>query len=74
MRTYSLLEAGQVSWAQSIGLGDNRNQVDSGTQSLHDLDVKRLQGVSSWSDEVQAGMDTEIDLINTLWLLLLQHI
>ena len=72
--THSLLEASQVSWAEGIGLSDNWDQVDSGAESLHDLDVKWLQGVSGWSDEVQAGVNTEIDLVDTLWLLLLQHI
>lgn len=30
--------------------------------------------MSGWSDEVQAGVDTEINLVDTLWLLLLQHV
>lgn len=72
--THSLLEASQISWAESIGLGDNWDQVDSGAQSLHNFNVEWLQGVSGWSDEVQAGVNTEIDFVDTLWLLLLQHV
>lgn len=30
--------------------------------------------MSSWSDEVQARVDTEIDFVDTAGLLLLQHI
>lgn len=30
--------------------------------------------MAGWSDEVQAGVNTEIDLVDTLWLLLLQHV
>jgi hypothetical protein len=74
MVTHSLLEAGQVSRAKSICLRNNRDQINSRAQSLHDLNVQRLQGVSSWADEVQAGMNTEINLVNTSWLLFLQHV
>lgn len=69
-----MLVASQVSWAESISLRNNGNQVDSGAQSLHDLDVQRLQGVSGGSDKVQAGVNTEVDLVNTTGLLLLQHV
>ena len=30
--------------------------------------------MSRWADEVQAGMNTEIDLVDTAGLLLLQHV
>lgn len=30
--------------------------------------------MASWPDEVQAGMDTEVDLVDTAGLLLLQHV
>lgn len=72
--TYSLLEFGQVGLAQSIGLCNDREQVDSGAESLHDLNIQRLQCVSGWADEVETGVDTEIDLLGTAWLLLLEHI
>lgn len=37
--TYTMLESSQIHWAQRIGFGDNRNQVDSRTKSLHDFDI-----------------------------------
>lgn len=69
-----MLVAGQISWAEGICLGDNGDQVHSGAESLHDLDIQRLQGMSGRSDEVEACVDTEIDLVNTAGLLLLQHV
>jgi hypothetical protein len=73
-RTYSLLEASQVSRAESIRLRNNRDQVDSRAQSLHDLNIQRFQCVPSRADEVQAGVNTEINLVDTTGLLLLQHV
>jgi hypothetical protein len=72
--TYPLLELEQICGAQRIGLGNDRNQVDACAQLLHNLDVEGLQGVASWSDEVQASVDTEVDLVGTAGLLLLQHV
>lgn len=72
--TYALLERGQVSRAESISLGNHWNQVDARAESLHDLDVERLQGVTGGADEVQARVDTEIDLVVSARLLLLQHV
>lgn len=69
-----MLELGQVSRAESISLGDDGNQVDARAQALHDLNVKGLEGVAGRADEVQAGMDTEIDLVLSTGLLLLKHV
>lgn len=71
---YSLLVAGQVIRAEGICLRNNGDQVDSRAQSFHNLNVQRLQCVSGGADEIQAGMNTEINLINTAGLLLLQHV
>lgn len=60
--------------AQGIGLGNNGNQVDTGAQALHHLDIERLQGVSSRADEVQAGVNAHVDLLGSAGLLLLEHI
>jgi hypothetical protein len=30
--------------------------------------------VASWADKVEAGMDTEIDLLSSAWLLFLEHV
>lgn len=69
-----MLEDVQVCGAQGISLSDNRDKVDAGAQALHHFDIKGLQGVSSWPDKVQAGMDTEVDFVDTAGLLLLQHV
>lgn len=72
--TNPLLEKGKVVGGKGVGLGDNRDQVDAGRESLHDLDVEGLKGVTGGSDEVQASVDTEIDLVGTAGLLLLKHV
>jgi len=72
--TYSLLVSSKISWAQSVRFCNHWNQVDSGAQSLHDLNVQWLQAVSCRSNKVEASMDTEINLVDTARLLLLQHI
>lgn len=71
---YLGLELGEVDGAKSIRLGDNRDQVHSRAEPLHDLNVEGLQGVARGADEVQAGVDTEVDLVSAAWLLLLQHV
>lgn len=60
--------------AQGIGLGNNGDQVDAGAQALHHLDIEGLQGVSGGSDEVQACVDTHVNLVGSAGLLLLKHI
>lgn len=30
--------------------------------------------MAGWSDEVKAGMDTEVDPVGSAWLLFLQHV
>lgn len=73
-KPYSLLETSQIGWAESVGLGNDRNQVHTGAQTLHDFDVEGFQGVTGRTDKVETGMDTEIDLVRSAGLLLLQHI
>jgi hypothetical protein len=72
--TYPLLELEQVCRAQSVGLGYHGNQVDARAQLLHDLNVEGLQGVARGADEVQTGVDTEVNLVCAARLLLLQHV
>lgn len=43
--TYTLLEEEEIILSQGISLGNDRNQVDAGAQSLHDFDIERLQSV-----------------------------
>jgi hypothetical protein len=72
--TYPLLEHLHITRAESVCFGNDGNEVDSGTQTLHRLDVKRLQSVSGWSDEVETRMYSKVDLVGTAWLLFLEHV
>jgi hypothetical protein len=69
-----MLETCKVRGAQSISLGDNRDQIHSGAQALHDFNIQRFKGMPRGSDEVKTGMNTEVDLVHTAGLLLLQHV
>ena len=71
--TYPRFEFGQIRGAQSICLGNHRDEVDTCAELLHHLDVEGLERVASRANEVQAGVHAEIDLIAALRLLLLQH-
>ena len=72
--TNPLLEPRKVSGAEGISLGDNGDEVDPGAEALHDLDVEGLEGVAGRADEVEAGVDAEVDLVLPAGLLLLQHV
>lgn len=72
--TYSGLKLGEIVGAECVGFGDDGDQVDPGAQALHDLNVERLQRVAGGTDEVQAGVYAEIDLLCTARLLLLKHV
>ena len=74
MCTDPLLELGQISRAQGISLGNDWNEIDTSAQSLHNLNVQWLEGVSSRSDEVEACMHAQVDLLGSARLLLLQHV
>ncbi len=71
---YPLLELGKIGRAEGIGLSNDRNEVHPGTEPLHDLNIKRLQGVAGGANEVQAGVYSEIDLVLAAGLLLLKHV
>lgn len=52
--TYVELVLCQITRSQCVCLGNDRNQIDSGTKVLHDLDIERLQsGVYHQSFEQQ---------------------
>lgn len=72
--SYSLLVAGQVRRAESIGFGNDGDEVDARAQPLHNFDIEGLQGVAGRSDKVQASVYTHVDLVCTTGLLLLQHV
>lgn len=72
--TNPVLEKCQVVRAKSIGLCDDRNQVNPGVQMLHHLDVQRLEGMAGRADEIDTGVDSEIDLAGPFGLLVLEHV
>ena len=72
--THSLLEHLHVAWTECIGLGNDRNEVDPGRKALHHLNVEWLQSVSCRANEVETGVNAEIDLVATTRLLLLEHV
>lgn len=53
---YALLEFGEVSWAEGICLGDDGDQVHARAETLHHLDIKRLEGMAGRTNEVQASV------------------
>ena len=71
---YPLLKSSKVCRAQGVGLGYYRDQIDSGAQSLHYFNVQRLECMAGRSDEVKASVDSQINLVHSAWLLLLQHV
>ena len=69
-----MLELRQINRAEGVSLRDHRNQVDACAKTLHDFDVKRLERVTSRADEVEACVDTKINLLRAARLLLLEHV
>lgn len=74
MYIYPLLELGKIGRCEGVGLRDHRDQVDTSAELLHDLDIERLEAVASGANEVQACVHTEINLLSTARLLLLEHV
>lgn len=72
--THPGLESEEICWAESVCLGDDRDEVDAGAEALHDFNIQRLEGVAGGSDEVETGMNTEVNLLATAGLLLLEHV
>jgi hypothetical protein len=72
--TYAAFELGKIGWGEGVCLCDNWDQVDARAQTLHHFNIERLQGVAGGTDEVQARVHSEVDLLGPLWLLLLQHV
>ena len=71
---YPVLEPRKVHRAQGISFCYDRDKVDPGAEALHDLNVKRLQGMPGRSNEIEAGMNAEINLLSATGLLFLQHV
>jgi hypothetical protein len=69
-RTYSRLEGSDLLIGKSIGLGNNRNQVDLGVKSSHHLNVKGLERVTGRLDEENTSMDSVVDNVHAVDLVL----
>jgi hypothetical protein len=69
-----VLELGQIGRGKCISLGNDWNEIDTAAQSLHNLNVQRLKGVTGWANEVKTSVNSQVDLLSTAWLLLLQHV
>lgn len=68
--TYASFEAGNFLIGECIGLGDDRDQVDLGVQAPHDLNVQRLQRVASGLNEEDASVDTVVNNVHAIDLVL----
>jgi hypothetical protein len=68
--THPVLECSDLFVGQSVGLRDDRDQVDLSMQSLHHFNVQRLQGVSCGLDEEHAGMNTVVNNVHAVDLVL----
>ena len=72
--THPLLEDGQVVLGQGISLGDDGDEVNSGTEPLHHLNVERLEGMTRRANKVKASMNPQVHLCFTFRLLFLAHV
>jgi hypothetical protein len=68
--SYSGLESHNLLVRHGVSLSDDWDQVDLGMQSTHDFNVQRFQGVASWLNEVHAGMNSVVDNVHSVDLVL----
>ena len=68
--TYPLLEVINLIVRDCVSLGNNGDQIDLGVQLLHDLNIERLEGVASGLDEVANSVDTVVDNVHAIDLVL----
>ena len=69
-----MLEFLQIRRAQGISFGYDRDKIDTGAETLHNLNVQRFERVASRSNEVKAGVYSQINFIMPFGLLLLKHV
>jgi hypothetical protein len=69
-KTYTLLEGGNLIIGESIRLGDDGNEVDLGVQAAHDLNIERLERVTSWLNEVDTSVDAVVHNVHAVDLVL----
>jgi len=44
-KTYASFEYSQIALGEGIGLGNNGNKIDTCAETLHNLDIQRLQAI-----------------------------
>ena len=71
---YLGLELGEINRAEGVSFRDDRDQIDPRAQSFHDFNVEWLESVAGGANEIETGVHSQIDLVNTTGLLLLEHI
>ena len=69
-KSYPGLESSNLLVGQSISLGDDWDKVDLGMKSAHNLDIKWLEGVASWLEEVDASVDAVVNDVHAVDLVL----
>lgn len=69
-KTYSGLEAGNLLIGEGVRLGNDGNQVDLGVKAAHHLNVKGFEGVAGRLDEEDASMDSVVNNVHAVDLVL----
>lgn len=68
--TYSGLEAGNLLIGKGVRLGNDRDQVDLGVKTSHDLNIQGLQRVASGLNEENASVNAVVDNVHAVDLVL----
>lgn len=69
-RPYSILECSHLFIRKGVGFGNDWDQVDLGMKPAHDFNVQWLQRVASGLNEIDTGMDSIIDNVHAVDLVL----
>lgn len=70
LHAYPLLVVVNFIVSNGVGLGNDGNQVDFGVELLHNLNVNGLQRVPGGLDEVDDSVNTVVDNVHTVDLVL----
>jgi hypothetical protein len=70
LNTYTLLEGGNLVIGEGVRLCDDGNEVDLGVQAAHNLNIERLERVTSWLNEVDASVDAVVHNVHAVDLVL----
>lgn len=65
-----MLEVCNLLVGESIGLGDDRNEIDFGVESTHDLNIQGLERVAGGLDEVDTSVHTIVNDVHAVHLVL----